>query len=355
VHLGVNSGKDDAALAAVALLDARLLSTAGGLSAGQALELLLTAVDRHQDHHSQHSFPSKSVLGSIVHSLRNSRSLDAVSAAQLMPVLQRAVQLDATALRSETPPTASKRESRISVMIRQPAFEQLKPEQLAALLEVVVEADDAYNFTMLTKPFPGELYSPEWPAFRQLDAATLASLMMVAIKVAAQGHSTEPTILRSLWSSQAGRQLREDGCQPALPVLLAAFSAWPAVNFGVGSMFKTMLYSASGSIGSTVLLELLTAALQAGNQQAFDFLWMLNGRESLSSVALGQLLHIASESGTNIFISVTRLLRGHPAWDAGCNATADKLFAQQVAAGRFLIGDSNMSWQLMRSCASAVP
>jgi hypothetical protein len=120
-------------------------------------------------------------------------------------------------------------------------------------------------------------------------------------------------------------------------------------------MFISMLRTAGDSIGSTVLLELLTAALQAGNKQAFDVLWMQNARASLSSVALGQLLRIASESGTNIFISVTWLLRGHPAWDAGCNATADKLFAQQVAAGRFLIGDSKMSWQLMCSCASAVP
>jgi hypothetical protein len=104
VHLGVNSSKQHAARAAAALLKAVLLPATGGisLSPGQALDLLYTALDRHQYEQFGPDFPSMSVLGSVVDSLRDSNSLDAVSTAQLMPVLQHAVQLDAIALRSAT-------------------------------------------------------------------------------------------------------------------------------------------------------------------------------------------------------------------------------------------------------------
>jgi hypothetical protein len=192
-------------------------------------------------------------------------------------------------------------------------------------LEVVVEADDACNFHVLTMGHP----DGEWPAFTQLDAATVASLIMLAVKVAGRGQITDSkhNILKGLWRSQAARQLREDGCQPLLPVLLSALSVWP----GVDSMFTKLVRSVRRSISSTVVLELLTAALEAGNEQAFDFLWSQDARARLNVVDLRQLLCIASRSGT-CMLYVKGLLHGHPAWDASCTATEDKLAAQQLPA-----------------------
>jgi hypothetical protein len=122
--------------------------------------------------------------------------------------------------------------------------------------------------------------------------------------------------------------MREDGCQPALPVLLAALRVWSAVAYG-DSMFEHMVLLASDSIGSTVLLELLIAALQAGNEQAFRYLWCQPATNGLNSVDLRQLWCIASKSGTRLFYTVERLLREHHAWDAGCGVTEDELAAQQ--------------------------
>jgi hypothetical protein len=291
------------------------------------LDLLYTAVDRHLDEQLPPLIPTISALGIIADSLQYSHSLDAVSAAQLMPVLQHAVQLDAIAPRG-----AGKRVMRVGALVRQPAFAQLKPEQLAALLEVVVEADDEYNFDRLTRLYPYS--SEERPAFKQLDAATVASLIILAIKVAGRSQQTESehTILQLLWASHAGQQLKEDGCQLALPVLLAAFRVWPAVNFSVDSVFKYIILNARRSISSAVQLELLTAALQVGNKQAFEYLWKQHATASLTGVALGQLLCIASRSGKRMFSPVRKLLCQHLAWDASCAVTDDKLVAQQLAA-----------------------
>jgi hypothetical protein len=267
------------------------------------------------------------VLGSIVDSLRGSHSLDAVSAAQLMPMLQHAVQLDAVARLSATatPYGGRMSVSRISALVRQPAYGRLTPEQLAVLLEVVVEADDSFNFLQLTG------IDGLSPAFKQLDAATVASLMMLAVEAARRCQRGQMTNLHliipnMLWLSPAGRLLRDDGCQPLLPVLLAALSVWPS------PLLRCMVGFAGSSIGRSVLLELLTAALHAGNKEAFDCLWWQNAKDSFTGVDLRQLLCIASRSGKRtVASSVRRLLRGHHAWDAGSAVTEEALAAQQLA------------------------
>jgi hypothetical protein len=239
-----------------------------------------------------------------------------------MPVLQHAVKLDAIALYSAS--GARKGMTRVCALVRQPAFAQLEPDQLATLLEVVVEANDSNNFLLLTQrgcaKMPTE--DDEWPAFKQLDAATVSSLMMLAVKAAGRGQSTgsEHHILRALWTSEVGWQLREDGCQPALPVLLAAFSVWPVVTADVRSVFMSMFISAGGT-GSTVQLEVLTAALQTGDKQVFGYLWQAAGA-SLTRVDLGQLLCIASRSRKRMFNAVKRLLCAHHAWDANPASSA---------------------------------
>jgi hypothetical protein len=331
VHLGVNSGNQDAAWAAADLLNTLLLPTTGGtsLTSGQALDLLYTAADRNHFRQLHPKPHVASVLGSIVESLRDSNSLDAVSAAQLMPLLQHAVQLDVIDMRSAARSEAAhllllqlnadtcKFATRVSALAQQPAFKQLKPEQLAALLEMVVGANDEFNFFWLINrsPFGAVVQDNEHPAFKQLDAATVAALML-AVKVAGQGQMTSPfcLILNALWVSQAGRQLREHGCQPALPVLLAAFSACSAAACGE-AVFKRMVDLARNSAGSTVMLELLTAALQAGDQPAFEYLWSKwqGARASLNAIDLRQLRCIALESGERMFDAVTRLLREHHA------------------------------------------
>jgi hypothetical protein len=253
------------------------------------------------------------VLRSIVASLRDNHSLDDVPTAQLMPVLQHAVQLDAAALRSATPPNTRKRTTRASALALQPAFDELKPEQLVALLEVVIEADDEYNYLKLTMhPNVYVMQDGERLAFKQLDAATVASLMMLSVEVGRRGQITDSQhiILSHLWRSQAGQPLREDGCQPGLPVLLAVFSVWPALRgSNEPSPLGYMLSEVAGSIDSTVMVELLTAALQAGNKQVSEDLWWQHASGTLSDVDTAQLQIVASRSGKRMSNFVKRMLR----------------------------------------------
>jgi hypothetical protein len=97
-------------------------------------------------------------------------------------------------------------------LVQQPAFDKLKPEELAALLEVVVDANDEYNFSWLTKlsPYAELKHDNERSAFKQLDAATVASLLMLAVNVAGRGQIKRLAILRDLWECHAAQQLRED-------------------------------------------------------------------------------------------------------------------------------------------------
>jgi hypothetical protein len=340
VHLGVNSATQDAAWAAAGLLNAWLLSTSGGasLTPGQALNLLGIAVERHQDAQPLSTQVSDSVLHSIVASLRDSNSLDAVSPAQLMPMLQHAVQLDAVALHSHAaPPEASRGVTRIDALVEQPAFKQLTPEQLTTLLEVAVDADDERNFIRLTRYRPGQVAGSMavLPAYQQLDAATVVALMTLAVKVTARPRRTDSCqlILRDMWESQAGLRLQEDGCQLLLPVLLTAVSIWHD-RISAGNPFDTMIDLAGDKIGSTVLLELLTAALQADNVEAFKELWWQPASSSLNGADLGQLLRSASRCGEYMVWASRKLLREHDAWDdvSEEDKLAANLAAQQLAA-----------------------
>jgi hypothetical protein len=96
-------------------------------------------------------------------------------------------------------------------------------------------------------------------------------------------------------------------------------------------MFKTMISSAGDKIGSSVLLELLTAALQAGNEEVFDLLWWQPARSSLNGVDLGQLLRSAARCGKRMFMAIGKLLCEHSDW--GAVSAEDKMAAQQLAAG----------------------
>jgi hypothetical protein len=336
VHLGLNSANQDAARAAAGLLRARLLSTTGGASLlpGQALDLLGTAVERFQDEQPRftdmYERSPMSVLKSIVASLRDSSSLDAVSPAQLMPMLQHAVQLDAAALHSRPAPSEGcRRVTRIAALAEQPAVKQLTPAQLVALLEVAVAADDGYNYCILLEapkkqqPLPAvQLHLVDAAAVdaAAVDAAAVAALMELAVKAAARPRRTESgfMILQHLWHSRAGQRLQEDGCQPLLPVLLAAISGWPDEPSSVtGSVGKHMVSLSRSDMSSTVLLELLTAALQAGKQQAFVDLWESSGwqaKSGLNGADVGQLLRSAAMCSKCMFIAVKKLLRKHAAW-----------------------------------------
>jgi hypothetical protein len=334
VHLGINSANQDAACAAAGLLKAQLLSTTGGASLlpDQALDLLGTAVEQSQIAHPlSPGLPPRFAMFSIVASLRDSNSLDAVSPAQLMPILQHTVQLDAVDLHSgAVPPEGRKRVTRIVMLMQQPAAEQLAPQQLAALLEVAVAANDQLNFMALKfqhAPHHGFVTAP---AYLQLDAATVVALMMLTVKAAAPPWRTESRhcILQHLLLGGAGLRLMEGDCQLLLPVLLAAISVWPDETCSSGSVFKTVTSLAEGQISSTVLLELLTAALQAGKQQAFVDLWKSSGwqaRYDLNAAGVGQLLRSASRCSKHMFIAIKKLLRKHAAW-RDVRAEASKAF-----------------------------
>jgi hypothetical protein len=180
-------------------------------------------------------------------------------------------------------------------------------------LEVVVKADDEDNYYELLGV----------PALQQLDAATVVALVVLAVKAAARPRMTESesSILASLWqiaTFQHAAQLLEGGCQLLLLVLLAAIRVWPDVTSSAGDMFKRMIRFAGDTIGSTVLLELLTAALQAGKQQAFELLWgtAYQAKHGFDGADVGQLLRSASRCGKHMFMAIERLLCEHHAWGA---------------------------------------
>jgi hypothetical protein len=361
MHLGVNCANSNRVHVALNIFS----RTQATLRPQEALEILYTAVERHQDFQQLGDAdvrPTKPLdfiindLGVVMGSSLRS-GLNAAPLAQLMPVLQHAAQLDAAALPDIAAtciplPNAfnnvlgagESRTSRLFLLARLPAFHQLTSEQLASLLEVAVRAGDDGNVCVLHTA----------PAFGQLDAATLCNLLELAVKepcFEGRPEAAKSWTLHLLQSPRAAEQLT-DGGQLLLPVLLAALSAWPvkpdtrqpggsAAQFlflgenpgFMGSLRGSVTSRAQQKMSTTVLLELMKAAVQASNMQAFAHLWQLPAAADLSGKQLGQVLSSAAAYG--LLCVVEEVLEKHNAW--ATVGAADKMAAMQAKLQQFML------------------
>ncbi|KAF6253461.1 hypothetical protein COO60DRAFT_419519 [Scenedesmus sp. NREL 46B-D3] len=303
------------------------MSTATQLPPEEAWALLGTAVERRQVHE----------LKCCLWELKTMRRAGhEVTAGQLLPLWQRAVELDA--LTQGHPGVGDPYTMRLPALLELPAAQHLPvdaavalmstaldaastcsifavqricslpsfwsiiPEQLAGLVQAAAKAADYSSIRYLSSA----------PAFNDLSPAVLAA----AMEAATGAQQTPPTRdarddIRVLWRSAAAIHLTADGCALMMPALLASLQN--ATLNGRVACLVLLDVASLNSISVDGLLRLLEAALQH-RSRFFDRIWGMPQAELLDSQQLGQLLCCAAKWGGHQAV-VERICQ-HSAWSS---------------------------------------